>query len=180
MGDLLKTREFVLSEKLISMRDQVNVMDVNGNQLGIFSSELLYVGGRTYRLYDVKDENTAILTVKQELLAIRSTYTFYKGDKKNANEIGKLKQELVSLTPRFWFEDPLGNMLLTMKGDLFALDYKIFKENTVIAEISRELFHITDTYGVRMDPDIDDDTAMVVLGIVIMLHHEKEEGQENM
>lgn len=179
MGDLLKTREFVLSEKLISTRDQVNAMDVNGNLLGIFSSKLLYIGGRTYRLYDVKDENTAILTVKEKALAVRSTYTFYKGDKKDANEIGKLKQELISFTPRFWFEDPSGNVLFTMKGDLFALDYKIFKEDTVVAEVSRELFHITDTYGVRMDPYLDDDTAMVVLGTVIMLHHEKEEEQEN-
>ncbi|MGZ7146587.1 MAG: hypothetical protein ACXVIA_07705, partial [Halobacteriota archaeon] len=69
MADLLKTREFVLSEKLISTRDQVNVMDVSGNLLGIFSSKLLYVGGRTYRLYDVKDENTAILTVKEKAVA---------------------------------------------------------------------------------------------------------------
>ncbi|MGZ7167778.1 MAG: LURP-one-related family protein [Halobacteriota archaeon] len=175
MGDLLKTREFVLSETLISTRDQVNVMDVSGNLLGIFSSKLLYVGGRTYRLYDVKDENTAILTVKEKAVAVRSTYTFYKGDKKDENEIGKLKQELVALTPHFWFEDPLGNMLFTMKGDLFALDYKIFRGDAVVAEISRELFHIRDTYGVRMDPYLDDVTAMIVLGTVIMLHHEQEE-----
>ncbi len=179
MGDLLKTREFVLSEKLISMRDQVNVMDVNGNPLGIFSSELLYVGGRTYRLYDVTDENTPLLTVKEKALAVRSTYTFYRGEKRDENEIGKLKQELVALTPRFWFEDPSGNTLFTMRGDLFALDYQIVKKDAVIAEISRELFHITDTYGVRMDPSLDDDSAMVVLGTVIMLHHEKEERQEN-
>lgn len=178
MGDLLKTREFVLSEELISLRDRVNVMDVNGHLLGLFSSELLYIGGRTYRLYDVIDESTAILTVKEKALAVRSTYTFYKGDKKDEHEIGKLKQELVALTPHFWFEDPSGNVVFTMKGDLFALDYKILRGDVVVAEIGRELFHITDTYGVRMDPNLDDDTAMVVLGAVIMLHHEKEE-QEN-
>ncbi|MGZ4881767.1 MAG: LURP-one-related/scramblase family protein [Halobacteriota archaeon] len=179
MGDLLKTRELVLSEKLISLRDRVNVMDVNGHLLGIFSSELLYIGGRTYRLYDAADEHTPLLTVKEKMLAVRSTYTFYKGEKRDENEIGKLKQELVALTPHFWFEDPSGNTLFTMEGDLFALDYRIVRGDTVIAEISRELFHITDTYGVRMDPYLDDDTAMIVLGAVIMLHHEKEERQEN-
>ncbi len=178
MGDLLKTREFVLSEELISLRDRVNVMDVNGHLLGLFSSELLYLGGRTYRLYDVMDEHTPLLTVKEKAIAVRSTYTFYKGEKKDENEIGKLKQELVALTPHFWFEDPSGITLFRMEGDLFALDYRIVTKDAVVAEVSRELFHITDTYGVRMDPNLDDDTAMVVLGAVIMLHHEKEE-QEN-
>jgi uncharacterized protein YxjI len=175
MGDLLKTREFVLSEKLISAWDKVNVTDLNGNLLGIFARKLLVVGGAMYRLYDVADEDTTILTVKEKLVAVRPTYTFYRGDEKDANEIGKLKRELVSLLPRFWFEDPSGNTLFTMKGNLFELDYEIFKENNPVAEISRELFHIRDTYGVRMDPRLDDDTSMVVLGIVIMLHHEREE-----
>ncbi len=179
MGDLLKTREFVLSEKLFSLRDQVNVMDVTGDPLGIFVSEFLYIGGRTYRLYDITDEHTPILTVKEKALAVRSTYTFYKGEKREENETGKLTQELVALTPHFWFEDPSGNTLFRMEGDLFALDYRIVRGDTVIAEISRELFHITDTYGVRMDPRLDDDTAMIALGAVIMLHHEKEERQEN-
>ncbi len=44
-----------------------------------------------------------------------------------------------------------------------------------VAEITREVFHVRDTYGVRMDPRLDDDTAVVVLGVVIMLHHEAEE-----
>ncbi len=179
MGDLLKTREFVLSEQLISLRDRINVMGVTRNLLGLFTSEFLYIGGRTYRLYDVTDEHTPLLTVKEKALAVRSTYTFYKGEKRDENEIGKLKQELVALTPHFWFEDSSGNTLFSMEGDLLALDYRIVRGDTIIAEISRELFHITDTYGVRMDPNLDDDTAMVVLGAVIMLHHEKEEREEN-
>ncbi len=179
MGELSKTREFVLSEELITLKDRVNVMGVNGHPLGFFSSELLYIGGRTYRLYDATDEHTPLLTVKEKTIAVRSTYTFYKGEKRDENESGKLKQELVALTPHFWIEDPSGNTLFTMKGDLFALDYRVVRGDTIIAEISRELFHIKDTYGVRMDPSLDDDTTTVVLGAVIMLHHEKEEREEN-
>ncbi len=175
MGDLLKAREFLLSEELFSVQDKVRVMDINENPLGIFAAKLFVVGGRVYRLYDVADESTTILTVKEVAIALRSTYTFYRGEKKEENEIGTLKQELVSFGPSFWFEDPSGNRLFTMRGDLFGLDYEILKENDRVAEISRELFHITDTYGVRIDPGLDDDTAMVILGIVIMLHHEKEE-----
>lgn len=168
----------MLSEKLFSVRDKVNVMDLNKNPLGIFARKLLVVGGAMYRLYDVADEDTTISTVKEKLIAVRPTYTFYRGDEKDANELGKLRQELVSFGPKFWFEDPSGNTRFRMKGNLLELHYKIFKEDNPVAEINRELFHIRDAYGVRMDPRLDDDTAMLVLGIVIMLHHEREEREE--
>jgi uncharacterized protein YxjI len=175
VGNLLKTREFLLSEKFFSTRDKVIVKDHNQNPLGIFSSPVFAVGGKTYRLYDIGDQKNPVLTVKEKAVALRSTYTFFKGDKKDSNEVGKLKQELVSFGPRFWFEDPIGNKLFTMRGNLFGLDYKIFKEDNVVAEISKKLFKIRETYGVRMDQSLDDDTAVLVLGIVIMLHHEGEE-----
>ena len=138
MTDLLKTREFLMTEKLFSIRDKVNVMDINKEPIGIFSSKLISLG-KNYRLYDIKDQEKAILTVKEKVVSLRSSYTFFKGDKEDANEIGKLKAKLVSIKPNFWFEDPSGNKLFTMKGKLFRLTYKILKEDKEIAEISKKL-----------------------------------------
>ncbi len=79
---MLKTRELVLSEKRLSSRDTVNVIDLNGNPLGAFAAKLLAVGGRQYKLYDVTDENTDLLTVKEKALAVRATCTFFRGETK--------------------------------------------------------------------------------------------------
>ena len=93
--------------------------------------------------------------------------------------MGKLKRKIVSVKPKYWFEGPDENKVFTMKGNIFTLKFKIIKENQVVAEIHKKLFKslIKGTYGIKMSPDLDDDSAMLVLGIVLMLHHEKEENR---
>ena len=171
---LKSTREFLLQEKLFSIRDKVKVMGLDKQELGIFVAKILSIG-KNYRLYTMEDQEHAILTVKEKVISVRSTYSFFKGEKEDENLIGKLKQKLISIKPKFWFEDPDENKLFTMKGNFWKLKYKIFLEDKVIAEISKKLWKIKDTYGLRMDESLDDDSAMLILGIVVMLHHEKEE-----
>ncbi len=174
---LQSTREFLLQEKLFSIRDKVKIMGVDKEELGIFTSKLISIG-KHYRLYTIDDQENAILTVKEKVISLRSTYSFFKGDKDDTNIIGKLKQKLISIKPKYWFEDPNENKLFTMKGNIWQLKYKVSLEDKVVAEISKKLWKIKDTYGVRIDQNLDDDSAMLILGIVVMLHHEKEEEEK--
>ena len=174
--ELAKHREFLLKEKLISFKDKVNVMTPDKEELGYFKGKLIKIGN-TYRLRDLNDK--AILTAHEKVVSLRSTYTFYKGEETDDDKyIGKMKKKMVSVKPKYWFEDPDENKIFTMKGNLWALKYKILKKGKEIAEISKKLFKIKGTYGVKIDQDVSDDTAMLVLGIVVMLHHEKEEDQK--
>ncbi|MBA7694732.1 hypothetical protein ES703_103345 [subsurface metagenome] len=174
---LQKTREFILSEKLVSLKDKVWVMDAKKEKLGYFMGKIIKIGN-TYRLRDLQDEENPLLTVHEKIVSLRATYTFYKGGEKDDDKfIGKLKRKLVAIKPTYWFEDPGENKLFTMKGSIFGLKYKIQKDGKEIAQISKKLFKIKGTYGVQIASDVDDDTAILVLGIVITLHHEKEENK---
>ena len=174
---LQKTREFLMQEKLFSIKDKIKVLDIDKKELGIFISKLISIG-KNYRLYDINDQENEILTIKEKIISIRSTYSFFKGTKDDENLIGKLKAKLVSIKPKYWFEDPEGNKLFTMKGSIFKLKYTVFLEDKQVAEISKKFFKIKDTYGIRIDASLDDDSAMLILGIVAMLHHEKEEAKK--
>ncbi|TFG02790.1 MAG: hypothetical protein EU542_04165 [Promethearchaeota archaeon] len=172
---LQKTREFLLKEKLFSIRDQVKIFNTNQQELGFFKGKIIKIGN-TYRLYPIETPEKAILTVSEKIISMRSSYSFYRGpDKDNDKLIGQLKRKLVSIKPNYWFEDKEGNKLFTMKGNIWALKYKILLEGKEVAQINKKLFKIKGTYGVKMDPKLDDDSAMLILGIVVMLHHEKEE-----
>ncbi|MFW9988190.1 MAG: LURP-one-related/scramblase family protein [Candidatus Odinarchaeota archaeon] len=174
---LQKTREFILQEKMISLKDKGKIMNLNKEVLGTFGGKIIKIGN-TYRIRDL-DENP-VLTVHEKVISMRSTYKFYKGGEQDEDMyIGKLKRKLVSVKPSYWFEDPNENKVFTMKGNIFTLKYKILKDNKVVAEIHKKLFKslIKGTYGIRMIPDLDDDSALLVLGIVLMLHHEKEENR---
>ena len=174
---LQKTREFILSEKLVSLKDKVWVMDINKEKLGYFIGKLIKIGN-TYRLRDLQDEENPLLTVHEKVVSLRATYTFYKGGEKEDDKlIGKLKRKLAAIKPSYWFEDPGENKLFTMKGNIFALKYKIQKDGREVAQINKKLFKIKGTYGVQIATEVDDNTAMLILGIVVMLHHEKEENK---
>ncbi|MCP4762855.1 MAG: hypothetical protein GY870_13835 [archaeon] len=176
MSKLTETREFLLKEKMASLRDKVKIMNIDKEELGYFVGKIIKIGN-TYRLRDLNDN--ALLTVHEKIISLRSAYTFYTGGEQVDDKfIGKLKQKLVSIKPSYWFENENEEKIITMKGNIFKLKYNIIQNDRVIAEVSKKLFKIKDTYGVKMAPDISDDTAMLILGIVISLHHEKEEAKK--
>ena len=159
----------------MSFRDKVKVMNQNQEILGYFVGKIIKVANK-YRLID-PNENI-ILVVKEKMVSLRSSYSFFKTNKEDPDDselIGRMKRKLVSIKPKYWFEDPNENQLFTMKGNIFALKYTIQKDGKDIAWISKKLFKIKGTYGIKLEPSLDDDTAMLILGIVVMLHHEKEE-----
>ena len=173
--ELTKQREFLLQEKLMSFKDKVKVMSPDREELGNFKGKLIKIGN-TYRLRDLSDN--VLLTVHEKVVSMRSTYKFFEGGEESDDKlIGKLKRKLVSVKPNYWFEDSNENKVFTMKGNIWALKYKILKNGKDIAEISKKLFKIKGTYGVKINPDVSDDMAILILGIVVMLHHEKEENR---
>lgn len=172
---LQKTREFILQEKMISLTDKGTVMNTNKDVIGTFRGKLIKIGN-TYRISDL--EENPVLTVHEKIISIHSTYRFYKGGEQDDDKyLGQLKRKIVSIKPKYWFEDPQENRVFTMKGNILTLKYKILKDNKEVAEINKKFFKsiIKGTYGIKVIPELDDDSTMLVLGIVIMLHHEKEE-----
>jgi uncharacterized protein YxjI len=173
--ELQKQREFIMQEKLLSFRDKVKVMTPNKDVIGYFEGKIIKIGN-TYRLRDLQE--VPLLTVHEKVISMRSTYKFYKGGEEDDNKlIGQLKRKLVAVKPSYWFEDKNEEKKFTMKGNIWTLKYRILYEGKEVAEINKKLFKIKGTYGVKIKQDIDDDMVPLILGIVIMLHHEKEENR---
>ena len=174
---LQKTREFMLREKMVSLTDKGEIRNLENELLGTFRGNLIKIGN-TYRIRDLDD--VPVLTVQEKIISLRASYKFYKGGEKDDDQlVGKLKRKLVSIKPSYWFEDPSENRVFTMKGNIFTLKFKILKDGKEVAEISKKLWKslLRGHYGVSMSPDLDDESAMLILGIVLMLHHEKEENR---
>ncbi len=174
---LQKTREFMMREKMISLTDKGEIKNLNDELLGTFRGNLIKIGN-TYRIRDL--DEVPILTIQEKIISIRATYKFYKGGEKEDDKfIGQLKRKIVAIRPTYWFEDPNENRVFTMKGNIMTLKFKIFKDGQEVAEIRKKLWKslLKNTFGVKMSPELDDSSAMLILGIVIMLHHEKEENR---
>ncbi len=174
---LFKTREFLLKEKIGSFRDKVDIYDSDGNEVGYFKGKIIKIGN-TFRMYLPND--SPVMTIKEKLVSLKSTYTLYwGGEKEDDKVVGKLKKKLLSFRPKYTFEDENGKEMFLMKGRIYKLRYDVYKHGKKIAEINQKFFKsiLRDTYGVKVDPNASDETTLTVLGIVIALHHEKEERQ---
>ncbi len=173
---LLKTREFILQQKIMAFRETLKVKNGDNEVLGYFVKKIMSVGD-TYRLKDLEEND--ILTVHQKVLALRATYRFYWGSEVDEDKlIGSIKQKLVAIKPSYWFEDPQENKIFTAKGNLFKYEFEIEKDGNEIAEVSRKLFKIKDTYGIRINKDVDDKTAMIIIGFCIMLQSQEEQEEQ--
>ena len=162
---------------MVSLTDKGEIFNMNNELIGTFRGKLIKIGN-TYRIRDLND--TPVLTVAEKIISLRSSYRFYKGGEKDDSQyLGILKRKLVSIKPKYWFEDPNANRVFEMKGNIFTLKFKILKDRKEVAEISKKLWKsiLRGYYGVKMNPDLDDDSAILILGIVLMLHHEKEENR---
>ena len=73
---LQSTREFMLQEKMISLKDKGKIMNLDKKVIGTFGGKLIKIGN-TYRIREL--DETPILTVHEKIVSLRSTYTFYKG-----------------------------------------------------------------------------------------------------
>lgn len=171
-----------MREKWFSLRDRVDVMDpATQTAVGHFERKLFSI--RTlYRLYDLPGQ--VELIVQQKLWSARPTFRFFSGDPSGQPDetalLGRLKKKLFSFKPEYWFETPDGSRRFDVKGNFIGLKYEITEDGRSIGSVSRTFWAIRDTYGLRIDAAVPDETALLLLGSVIVIHaiHEKRERRQ--
>jgi uncharacterized protein YxjI len=176
---LAKCRQFLMREKWFSFRDKVSVMDpATQEPVGHFQRKLLSI--RTlYRLFDLS--GNIELIVQQKLWAARPTYKFFggnpSGEPDDAALLGVLKKKVFTFRPTYWFETPDGSRQFEVNGNFLGLQYDIAQNGRSIGSVSKTFWAIRDTYGLRIDPSVPDQTALLLLGSVMVIHaiHEKRE-----
>ena len=69
---LVKCRDFMLKEKMISLTDKGEIFNADNNELiGTFRGKLIKIGN-TYRIRDLNE--TPVLTVHEKVISLRSSY----------------------------------------------------------------------------------------------------------
>jgi len=168
-----------MRERWFSLWDKVEVMDpVSQAPVGHFQRKLFSL--RTQ--YSLQEPLGDIeLIVQQKLLAWRPTYKFYSGnlsgEPDEAGFLGVLTRSFFALWPRYRFDAPDGTRRFEVNGDFFGLSYDIIENDRCIGKVSKALFAIRDTYGLKIEPTVPDQTALLLIGAVMTIHaiHEKRE-----
>lgn len=80
---------------------------------------------------------------------------------------GKIIKRISLFRPKFKFTF----LPWEVKGNIFAFDYQIFDGPNVIATVSKEIFHLSDTYTIDV---VNPQNALIVLMVVLGIDIAKE------
>lgn len=113
--------------------------------------------GHSFRVYDKDDRELGRL--EQEVFTFMPKFGIVIGGR----EVGRVEREFSLFTPVY----TLDFRGWQVEGDFFGWDYRITDERgEVVANVSKELFHFTDTYTIDVPDERDSLYAlMVVLAI---------------
>lgn len=147
--------KLLFKQRFFSWFDSYDIYDEAGNTVYVVKGQLSW--GHKLVIYDAAGREIGM--VVQRVLTFLPRFELYK----NGVCVGCLSKEFTFLKPQYnidyngWHVD----------GSIMEWDYSILdRGSNLVATVSKELFHMTDTYVIDVrDPDDALDALMFVLAI---------------
>ena len=151
--------KLLFKQRLFSWFDSYDVYDENWNTVFTVKGQLSW--GHCLKIYDANGNYLG--TVKERILTFLPKFDIYVGDSYQ----GCIRKRFSLFRPQFDVDYSGWHM----EGNFFEWDYSIFDSSgNVIADISKELFRLTDTYVIDVKKSSD---ALAALMLVLAIDAEK-------
>jgi uncharacterized protein YxjI len=167
---LFDYQQYLIDQKLLSIRDIYLIKDPAGNDLGRIERKLLSIGPK-YTFYDAS--GVEVGRIEGKVLAFRPTYNILDP---GGVTIATIKMKLFTfLGTEYWFENAQGEEILRAKGNFLAYEYRISEPGgLVIAEISKKILSIRDSYSVAiLSPNANRYLVLAAVTCIDACEHER-------
>ena len=167
---LFDYKTYLIDQKLLSLRHTLIIRDEKREELGKAVNKILSLMGKI-EFFDNQGKMVGYIEGK---LAARPTF---KVIDQNERYLATIKQKILTVHQDWWVEDPKGEKMLTVLGNILGLEYNILNNSgLVVAEISRKLWSIREYYGVKINYDFD---PFLILSIVAAISMELQRQTES-
>jgi uncharacterized protein YxjI len=150
--------QYRIRQRFFSWFDSFDIYDESGRTAYTVKSKLSW--GHCLRFFDPAGNHIA--TVQEKVITLLPKFEFYIGGKYQ----GMLRKEISLLRPHYNIDFNGWNVT----GDLTELDYRIEKHGGLVATISKEIFHMTDTYVIDV---VNEEDALCALMLAVAIDAEK-------
>lgn len=148
---------FVVKQRILSFSDSFVIYDENKRPAYRVEGKLFAFGDKL-KIYDMN--NRQQVYIEQKLFRLLPEYHLYE----NRKRVAVVKKGFTLLRPRFSIESQSGSY--TVKGNVFAYNFRILKEGSVVARVDKAFFAFKDTYSVEIAPG-EDEALLLAMCIVI-------------
>lgn len=134
--------------------------------------DVYYVDGRAFTfgadlsVYNMDREEEA--RIKQKLFTIRPTFYIYCDNE----HVATVSKALFTIRPQFVVETVAGEKIRVI-GNFIFYDYVFYRGSLAVAEVSKRIISITDSYGVQIAEGEDDLLILCAAIVVDMSLHGK-------
>jgi uncharacterized protein YxjI len=157
---------YIIRQKVFSFGDSFAIKDGMGNDVFIVRSQILSFG-KKLRLFDLSGNE--LCYIEQKVFRFMPEYDIFIAGENIAN----VKKKFAFFKNNFEINSP--GTRFYVEGDLWAHDFSIYSGSQLIATISKKFFSLTDTYGVEVDDNQDQVTALALAIVIDMVCHDHDD-----
>ena len=155
---------YVMKQKLFSWGDDFVIKDETGQ-------DRFFVDGKAFSLgnqLSFQDLSGAELAyISQRLLSWGPTYEISR----NGQQLATVRKELLTFFNCTFDIEGEGGNTLHAQGDFTGHDYVFTRDEQQVAQVSKQWFSLSDTYGVQVAPDQDDVLILACTVVIDMCCH---------
>lgn len=148
---------YVVRQKIFSLGDSFAIKDEVENDVFMARRQLLSFG-KKLRIFDLIGNE--LCYIEQKIFKFMPEYNIFMGDRHVAN----VKKKFMLFKNDFEISSPEAQYYI--EGNLWAREFKIYKDGRLVAVVSKAFFSFSDTYGVDID-DAEDQVMILALAIVL-------------
>jgi uncharacterized protein YxjI len=158
---------YVLKQEWLAWGDDFAIKDGNGKECFIVDGAAFSFGDK---LSFQGVDGSELAFINQKLLSWGPTYEIYRGDRLCA----VIRKELFTFFECRFTVDVPGPDDLEAEGDFLDHEYEFSRNGSLVAQVSKQWFSWTDTYGIDI-ADGEDDVLILASAVVIdmVCHDEK-------
>ncbi|MER7662006.1 MULTISPECIES: LURP-one-related family protein [unclassified Streptomyces] len=163
--------KYLVRDKILAIGDDYWIEDEHGRHAFL-------VDGKALRLRDtleLKDPNGMILvTLRKKLISLRDTMTIERDDR----TLATIRRKRLSLLRNHYRVTLAEGTELDVSGRILDREFVVEYEGELLAHISRQWFHVRETYAVNVVREDADAALMIAVAVCVIRMAEKEREED--
>ena len=160
------TTRYKIRQNLISIGDDFWIENEEGKRVFKVDGKVLRIR-KTLVFEDLNGRKLA--QIQERLLTIKDTMAI---EDANGDQIATVKKALIAPLRDRWSVNVENGPDLDVRGNIFDYEYAIRQGRNQIAQVSKQWFTFTDTYGVEIAPGQNDILILSVAIAIDMMAHD--------
>jgi uncharacterized protein YxjI len=160
--------KYLMRQKVFCLGNDFVIKDDNGHDKFLVDGRALSFGDKL-SFQDMDGHELAY--IQQKLLAWGPTYEIWYGDSLAA----VVKKKLFTFLHCRFSVDVQGPDDLEAEGNFLDHEYRFTRGGYTVAEVSKQWFRFSDTYGVDLDPGEDDVLILASTIVIDLCCHDRDD-----